>query len=1036
MRPAAWSDDRQRQPQRQRCAAPASSRLSLFLTSGCLFLQSVCSVQALTSNDTCLLAPERGPCRESHLRFFYDANADQCSLFLYGGCQGNSNNFLTLQLCQAGCQTRRERTGAAAAQQLPATLFNLQNEALRSLAQRTLFAAVGGNQQLTKSAVQQQQDNSDANFLLQQQRAGSLLLDDICQQPVQRGFCSGFVPRWYFHVPTAADGGQHNASLSPAGVPAPTCRLFYYSGCGGNANNFVTRDTCQQRCAPPLPNWTTAAGGTGTGTNAQGDGFLFPVITNAKGCSVKPQRGNCRSALIRWYFDVATQRCSEFVYSGCNGNENNYPSQQECQARCATTDHPTGGNAMPEGNIDPETHFRLRGIDTQSRASPANVLFPGSWPANEAAEHPDLAADQAAKSPASKALEGGVKNIDVPQRCLAEMDRGPCVIDMERWYYDTRTATCRPFYYGGCMGNENRFSSRKDCETVCAAPAGGERVLIPNISSTDLQTCLLPPATGTCRSAFRRYYYDFDLGQCKEFIYGGCDGNANNFRTGDECQARCGNIAGNLGGGRRPAPEVEQPRPQQQQPPATFGTGLSGGAGGARCRLPSDEGPCKAFFPRYFFNGRTCEVFVWGGCEGNTNNFESIEECQMECQSAAVAPGDRRNAVNILPPTTINVLPRTDLSTGAGGGSVSGACQQAPDSGPCPGNVQRFFYDTTVGFCKAFSYGGCGGNFNNFRSAAECDMACRTGTARTTGGATNTTLSVPTICTYPATRGPCRAFMPAYFHDIRDGLCKMFYYGGCQGNENRFLTRQECERTCSDAPDTNELFPGRASPGDTRSNLGSVFDRVALTGSGAASNPGRSNICSLPAEPGRCLAMIPSFFYDRDMGRCRQFIYGGCLGNANRFSTLDECQNFCVPGSSAGNAQLSPGQQTRAALPSGQNTVGNEVSRQNPDCLLTLETGPCRGSFRMWGFDINQQACVQFTYGGCGGNKNRFERREDCLQQCGALIVPDKANMMRLQAQQQLQGSQQPSGNAAGLPFTFNVPGRNDVAPGQDSRRG
>lgn len=27
-----------------------------------------------------------------------------------------------------------------------------------------------------------------------------------------------------------------------------TCRLFYYSGCGGNENNFATEEECRQQC--------------------------------------------------------------------------------------------------------------------------------------------------------------------------------------------------------------------------------------------------------------------------------------------------------------------------------------------------------------------------------------------------------------------------------------------------------------------------------------------------------------------------------------------------------------------------------------------------------------------------------------------------------------------------------------------------------------------------------------------------------------------------------------------------------------------
>ena len=53
------------------------------------------------------------------------------------------------------------------------------------------------------------------------------------------------------------------------------------------------------------------------------------------------------------------------------------------------------------------------------------------------------------------------------------------------------------------------------------------------------QTCLLPKVTGVCRAAFVRYYFDKVSGRCKTFIYGGCQGNQNNFRNLKDCLRKC-----------------------------------------------------------------------------------------------------------------------------------------------------------------------------------------------------------------------------------------------------------------------------------------------------------------------------------------------------------------------------------------------------------------------------------------------------------------------------------------------------------------
>ena len=52
----------------------------------------------------CGLGPSvSGPCQESLHRYFFDAETETCEAFVYGGCGGNANNFLTLQDCNDKC---------------------------------------------------------------------------------------------------------------------------------------------------------------------------------------------------------------------------------------------------------------------------------------------------------------------------------------------------------------------------------------------------------------------------------------------------------------------------------------------------------------------------------------------------------------------------------------------------------------------------------------------------------------------------------------------------------------------------------------------------------------------------------------------------------------------------------------------------------------------------------------------------------------------------------------------------------------------
>ncbi|ESO90114.1 hypothetical protein LOTGIDRAFT_123902, partial [Lottia gigantea] len=51
--------------------------------------------------------------------------------------------------------------------------------------------------------------------------------------------------------------------------------------------------------------------------------------------------------------------------------------------------------------------------------------------------------------------------------------------------------------------------------------------------------CEEPRVSGRCRGFNPRYYYDMNTKRCTRFIYGGCQGNRNNFRTLRECLTSC-----------------------------------------------------------------------------------------------------------------------------------------------------------------------------------------------------------------------------------------------------------------------------------------------------------------------------------------------------------------------------------------------------------------------------------------------------------------------------------------------------------------
>lgn len=57
--------------------------------------------------------------------------------------------------------------------------------------------------------------------------------------------------------------------------------------------------------------------------------------------------------------------------------------------------------------------------------------------------------------------------IPVAEICLLHKDPGPCRGSVLRWYYDDITGSCRQFFYGGCLGNNNRFKTEAECKQKC-----------------------------------------------------------------------------------------------------------------------------------------------------------------------------------------------------------------------------------------------------------------------------------------------------------------------------------------------------------------------------------------------------------------------------------------------------------------------------------------------------------------------------------------------------------------------------------------
>ncbi|KAG9276124.1 collagen alpha-6(VI) chain isoform X1, partial [Astyanax mexicanus] len=130
-----------------------------------------------------------------------------------------------------------------------------------------------------------------------------------------------------------------------------------------------------------------------------------------------------------------------------------------------------------------------------------------------------------------------------------------------------------------------------------------------------------------------------------------------------------------------------------------------------------------------------------------------------------------------------------------------------------------------------------------------------------------------------------------------------------------------------------------------------------------------------------CGQYVQRWYYDKAVGACSPFWYGGCSGNSNRFKTEFECINTCILTSKSSVSHRHHSIRDNQCYYLDMTTGLNDV------CLLKNDQGPCRAYLLKWFYDTQQNECARFWYGGCKGNGNRFDSQEECEDRCVAMSV-------------------------------------------------
>ncbi|XP_005806224.1 kunitz-type protease inhibitor 1 isoform X1 [Xiphophorus maculatus] len=186
--------------------------------------------------------------------------------------------------------------------------------------------------------------------------------------------------------------------------------------------------------------------------------------------------------------------------------------------------------------------------------------------------------------------------------------------------------------------------------------------------------------------------------------------------------------------------------------------------------------------------------------------------------------------------------------------------------------------------------------------------------------------------------------------------------------------------------------------------------------------------CMVPKKIGPCRGSFKRWHYNAASEQCEEFIFGGCLENKNNYIKEEECRKACHgTGGSSGRSLHVAEEKCGAPCTTDQFKCDNgccldrglkcdetaqctdESDEKNCNdfqsnfrtlldlnlagkrayCTDEPETGTCRDSFTKWYYDPRTQSCTRFNYGGCEGNDNRFESKEQCIRECHGVTESD-----------------------------------------------
>ncbi|KAK6750060.1 hypothetical protein RB195_002199 [Necator americanus] len=483
-----------------------------------------------------------------------------------------------------------------------------------------------------------------------------------------------------------------------------------------------------------------------------------------------------------------------------------------------------------------------------------------------------------------------------------------------------------------------------------------------------------------------RWWFNSVIGSCQQFLFdpSSPEVSPNNFETLDHCESYC-------------------------------------------------KDTCPRGNPAYIPTRTDLGQFPQGGCASSQPCAEPFECIEVASQSLCCP--SRKSICSEVGGRPKNALRSTPYDAGVRFDQLTG--EQANYA---VGISTRYYYNPIDGQCHPFTYNGFLGNFNNFNTQADCQLFC----ARlqcTYGSPLATGHGIPqrcqrdvdcpsthtcsaehavccptpqTLCTEPLRVGDCKQSVRQFWYNAETRTCESFLYTGCQGNNNRFHTLNECQSYCKNINAEPKCPQGRAYVDYT--------SKFLQCGEGVGGNscpanyechfdghvhgccPSKAYTCSLRLDKGVTCGSGSSFryYYNNHLKECQSFLFLGCDGNSNNFPTAEKCHNFCeIAVCPNGGSPLRSNSKIRTCSATDPCPAGYECSQVDGNGVTHRRCCPTKASIcakppqmgmvpkcssgneqSRFYFNVALQTCSPYTSNGCDSSLNSFKSLTECEDFC------------------------------------------------------